>query len=513
VRVVFGDVTIADSHNAIIVHETRLAPVYYFPREAVDMSRLHATDHHSYCPFRGTASYWTLSVDGRVAENAAWSYQEPYNEATLIKDYIAFFSAGVDAIYDGDEEVFISARDESAYRGLNRLVPWLLYDAWNIESVQALVDGFARRLIEIGVPLWRMRLGIRTLHPLLFSMNYSWQADQGEAKVWQIDYGIFQDSRFLASPLVPILAGAGGVRRRLDIPNPQLDYPIVRDLHAQGCSDYVAMPMVFSDGQINYITLVSKQPGGFSTQALGHIHEALPLLSRLFEVHAVRSNAVNLLDTYLGRQSGSKVLDGLIKHGDGEDIYSVIWFCDLRDSTPLAESMSREAFLVLLNQYFECMAGAALDHGGEVLRFIGDAVLVIFPITPPDIEGFDVRALKTRVCETALRAARDAAKRVAALNHQRTQRGEVPIDYGIGLHVGNVMYGNIGTRGRLEFTVIGAAANEAARIEGLCKTLGNKILLSREFAQYCESELVSLGEQALRGVGHRREIFTLPAID
>ena len=182
---------------------------------------------------------------------------------------------------------------------------------------------------------------------------------------------------------MPILAGAGGVRRRLDIPNPQLDYPIVRDLYAEGGTDYIAMPMIFSDGQINTISLASNQPGGFGSRLLGHIHEAMPLLSRLFEVHAVRSNAVNLLETYLGRQSGSKVLNGLIKRGDGEDIYAVIWFCDLRDSTPLAESMSREEFLLLLNEYFECMAGAVLDHGGEVLRFIGDAVLAIFPIMPP----------------------------------------------------------------------------------------------------------------------------------
>jgi class 3 adenylate cyclase/uncharacterized protein (DUF427 family) len=510
VRVVFNGVTVADSTRTVIVHETRRPPVYYFPRADVDMAVLLATDRHSYCPFRGNASYWTLQVNGRQAENAVWSYPEPFSEAMIIQGYIAFFSDLMDGIYDGDAEVFFTARDDSAYGQLNPLIPWLLYDASELPSAQTLVHEFARHLLRVGVSLWWLRIGIRTLHPQLFSTNYGWRQDRDTVEAHQLGYGIFQDSRFLESPLIPILAGAGGVRRRLDIPNPQLDYPILHDLYAEGGTDYIVMPMIFSDGQINTISLASNQPGGFSTRLLGHIHEALPLLSRLFEVHAVRSNAVNLLETYLGRQSGSKVLNGLIKRGDGEDIYAVIWFCDLRDSTPLAESMSRAEFLLLLNEYFECMAGAVLDHGGEVLRFIGDAVLAIFPIVPPAAGAVDTLALKGAVCATALAAARDAAGRVERVNKERIKQHKTAFRYGIGLHIGNVMYGNIGTPGRLEFTVIGSAANEAARIESLCKTLGHKLLLSEEFARYCSDELIGLGGQELRGVRRTREVFTLP---
>lgn len=194
---------------------------------------------------------------------------------------------------------------------------------------------------------------------------------------------------------------------------------------------------------------------------------------------------------------------GQIKRGDGQDIYAVIWFCDLRGSTPLADSMSRQEFLDLLNDYFECMAGAVLDHGGEVLRFIGDAMLAIFPIAD---DGFELNA----ACETAVESANDAIQRMKELNERRAGDGKPALGFGIGLHLGNVMYGNIGTPTRIEFTVIGAAANEAARIESMCKELGEHFLLSEEVVKNLKGDWKSLGEHGLRGVGEAMEIFTLP---
>ncbi len=388
----------------------------------------------------------------------------------------------------------------------NPLAEWLLQEAWKASSPKELVAWLCHYLHKVDVPLWRLRLVIRTLHPQLFSNSYGWQYPD-ELKEFDITHSILQESRYLDSPLVPIFAGAGGVRRRLDIPNLQLDYPILKDLKAEGVSDYVAMPMLFSDGQINVISLATKQPGGFSTTALGYIYEALPLLSRLVEVHALRRTAVDLLDTYLGHDSGEKVLNGRVKLGDGEHIHAVLWFCDLRESTPLADSLSQDDFLRLLNQYFECMAGAVLDHGGEVLRFIGDAVLAIFPIG--NTADADRQALTVNACETALAAVNTANERMFTLNQERQLRAEPLLQTGIGLHLGDVMYGNIGTAQRLEFTVIGAAANEAARIESLCKTLGKSVLISAEFARYGSQPLVSLGRHCLRGVHSEQELFTL----
>jgi len=221
-------------------------------------------------------------------------------------------------------------------------------------------------------------------------------------------------------------------------------------------------------------------------------------------VHALRRKAASLLDTYLGPHAGERVLNGLIRRGDRADIRAVIWFCDLRDSTPLAQAMSRDNFLACLNEFFDCVAGAVLDQGGQILRFIGDAALAIFPI-----EDGPKDASLEAACESAIAAAREASTRMKTYNAQRAQESQPALDYGIGLHVGEVSYGNIGTGNRLEFTVIGEAANLAARIESLCKLLDKPVLLSADFANCQPDHAVSLGEHALKGIDTPVEIFAL----
>jgi adenylate cyclase len=508
IRMLFNGVTVADSDEAMILREGRLAPVYYFPRADVRTDLMHPTRRRTHCPFRGNASYWTLKVGEQMAENAVWSYEEPYAEARKVKDYIAFDQARMDAVYERDEPLE-PATPAPLSDQTNPLVDWLLRKAWDAASMRELVSQAAKALVQAGIPVSRLWIAIRTLHPQLLSTSYLWESSDGHVQERTVGHDVLQEQRYLDSPLKLIFEGMGGVRRRLDVPDPQLDYPIVRDLLQEGATDYVAMPLVFSDGQINVISLSTKQPGGFRTRDLGHLYEVLPLLSRLLEVHAVRRTALNLLNTYLGGQSGQRVLNGLVKRGDGENIHAVIWFCDLRESTALAESVSREEFLEILNQYFECMAGAVLEHGGEVLRFIGDAVLAIFPIAEPAGEQPEPATATLGACEAALAAVRDAARRMAELGRRRAGDGQPPLGYGVGLHVGHVMYGNIGTPTRLEFSVVGPAANEAARIESLCKTLAVPVLLSSEFAQHYAGELVSLGRHHLRGVSSPREIFTL----
>ncbi|MGI9305318.1 MAG: DUF427 domain-containing protein [Gammaproteobacteria bacterium] len=505
VRVQFNGITVGDSPHAMIVRETRQPPVYYFPREHVRMDLMYPTRKHTHCPFRGNASYWTLKAGERIVENAAWSYETPFEDAAVIRSYVAFYGEQMDAIYEADRKTRTAV--DNTYT--NPLVDWLLRDAWDIPTSRELVRQFAQTLVAADIPLWRLWLTIRVLHPQLLSTGYEWQAGDDDVEERGVTYSVLEEERYLQSPLVPIFDGAGGVRRRLDIANPQLDYPIVKELQASGATDYVAMPLLFSDGQINAISLTSKHPGGFSAEHLGYVYEVLPLLSRLFEVHNTRRTASNLLNTYLGKQSGEKVLRGLIKRGDGEHIHAVIWFCDLRGSTTLADSMPREQFLQILNQFFECMAGAVLDHDGEVLRFIGDAVLAIFPIADPGDNGVDIDSLTAQACDAAMTAAHDAEQRIKNLNQEHSRRGEPPLEYGIGLHVGDVMYGNIGTPERLEFSVIGAAANEAARIESMCKKLKQTLLVSAEFAHRYRGELQSLGRHELRGVGSAHELFTL----
>lgn len=190
-------------------------------------------------------------------------------------------------------------------------------------------------------------------------------------------------------------------------------------------------------------------------------------------------------------------------------IHAVIWFCDLRDSTRLAEITPVDSFLGVLNDFFDCMAGAVLDHGGEVLRYIGDAALAIFPIGDTSKILEEACMPSEGACKRALDAAREARQRIDALNERRQVAGDPPIRFGLALHVGDVMYGNIGVPQRLEFTVIGKAANEAARLEGMCKELGHPILISSAFPRCFPGEMISLGTHALRGVSEAQEIFTL----
>jgi len=499
VRVEVGGITIADSDRAVIMRETRLAPAYYFPQDDVRMDLLRRTDLRTYCPFKGNASYWNLVVGDRVIENAVWGYEEPFEEAASVKGYVSFYWQKMDAWYEDDVRMLPPAQPTGA--DANPFVDWLVRKAPHAKTPEELVQGFAHMLVATGMPLWRLRVLIRTLHPQVLASVYSWQSDSDEIEVHHPSYEVLNRREFRASPFASVLHGEGGIRRRLDGPEPKLDFPILEDLREQGATDYVAMPLKFSNGQLNIITLVSQAPGGFTTEDLGQLYEILAILARLLEVHAMHRTAGSLLDTYLGRNAGRRVLDGLIKRGDGEDVHAVIWFSDLRNSTMLSETLPRESYLALLNGFFDAMAGAIMDHGGEVLKFIGDAVLAIFPI--------DDRANPQPASAHAIAAVREAERRLAVFNQER--QGEADLGYGIALHRGDLTYGNIGAAERLDFTVIGPAVNEASRIEGMCKGLGETVLLSASFAEHFSGGLRTLGRHRLRGVEAEQELFTLPA--
>ncbi|MAF46797.1 MAG: DUF427 domain-containing protein [Rhodospirillales bacterium] len=503
IRIEFNGETIAESDRVIAVHESRLLPAYYFPIEDVHMDNLVPSDLRTLCAFKGEANYWDLRVGDHSEANAAWAYKMPDQNVAGIEGRISFYWNLMDAWYLNGQRIHAPDRDE-APTGINPLAQWLMHDAWNADSNPDLVYKFCRGLIEYGIPIFRFRLIIRTLHPQLYARVFTWSKGDPEVEEFRADRTVVEAEQFVNSPFAAILEGAGGVRRRLDTANPQLDYPVLQDLLDEGATDYVAMPLVFSDGQVNAFSIASDRPGGFSTDDLGYIYEIIPVLSRLIEMHYVRRTAVTLLDTYLGHQTGERVLDGLVKRGDGEDIHAVIWFCDLRNSTSLSESMQRTAYLEMLNQFLEAMADSVSEAGGEVLRFIGDAALAIFPIGEHD------HAARCEATGRAVAAARQAVRRMRALNDERSADGLDEIGYGIGLHLGDVTYGNIGSESRLEFTVIGPAANEAARIENMTKALDRPVIMSEEFRRCFPDTLVSLGRHSLRGIADEHELFTLP---
>ena len=502
IRAEFQGETVADSSNVLVMHETRLAPVFYFPREDVSMDLLVKSDHHTHCPFKGNASYWTIRVGEKSAKDAAWSYETPYDESSGVKGYVAFYWQAIDKWYGDDAAIVEQPRDKADAKD-NPLVNWLVHDAWKSKSSRDLVMSFSDAMIAAGFPLWRLRLLVRTLNPLLFALVYTWQRGGDEVMVVESPHETLQSEQFRNSPFALVINGEGGVRRRLEGPNAKLDFPILEDLVAEGATDYVAIPLRFSDGQLNILTLVSDRPGGFSTEELGQIYEILQTLGRLFESHALRLSSSTLLRTYLGSDAGQRVMDGLVKRGDGEDIHAAIWITDLRDSTSLAASLSREEYLSLLNRYFDSVAGAVLDHGGEVLKFIGDSVLAIFAIDDPDQK-------EPEACARALAAAGAASRQFEVVNKERAADGAPLLEFGIALHRGDLTYGNIGTTKRLDFTVIGSAVNEAARIESLSKTLNRQILISSAFSESVPDPMISLGHHTLRGVTGECEIFGLP---
>jgi adenylate cyclase len=358
---------------------------------------------------------------------------------------------------------------------------------------------FCRKLLACGISLHRVAVFVRTLHPNVAGRGYFWRADREEVEVDQAEHSFIGSEEHLASPIYAVWSSNREVRRRLADPACPMDYPVLGDLRAEGVTDYLAMPLRFLSDEVHCATFATRRPGGFTEAEVAALQRVLPPFTRFAEVYANMRKAQNILDAYLGPAAGEKVLAGRIKRGDGEDINAVIWFCDLRDSTALADSMGRHEFLALLNDYFECVLGPVLERGGQVLRFIGDAALAIFPVDGRPDGG------EKQACAQALAAAREALAGMEKLNQARPR----PLRFGIGLHLGELTYGNIGTPTRIEFTVVGAAANEAARIESLCKHLDVDLLVSEPVARALPGEFRSLGSHTLRGVGDKMELFTV----
>lgn len=380
------------------------------------------------------------------------------------------------------------------------LVNWLCEEARLETDRGAFIAAFAERLRSVGVPVDRLTTGIPILHPQIDTTSILWQVGKGAIeRAWLMQPENYQMRA--NSPLHSAYFEGKGTRCRITSTPEPGEFGIIPDLREEGFTDYLVLPVPFADGSNKALTFGTKGPEGFGEDHVELLRALVPTLGVILELQTARRTAETLLTTYLGAQAGKRVLDGQIKRGDADAIHAVIWFSDLRGSTPLADSMAPEAFMALLNDYLECMATAVLEHGGEVLRFIGDAALGIFPISAE----LPVQA----ACQEAVAAARDAIARMEAINASRREREERAVEFGVGLHLGDVLYGNIGARARLEFTVTGAAANEAARIEGLCKKLGQHLLLSEPVAHHLADETIDLGTHLLRGVGSEVRIFTV----
>lgn len=378
------------------------------------------------------------------------------------------------------------------------MVTWLLDGARTVNTPNHIVDEMGQRFIRAGMPLVRLAVFVRTLHPSVFGRAFVWRPGE-ETTVVPVGYEIGESSAYRDNPVVQVVTNRTPLRRSITAES-RAEFSILEELAHEGATDYFALPLHFTDNSVHVVSFASARKEGFSDDDLWAMERIQLPLARVAEIYAFRRTTQVLLNTYLGHQSGTRVLNGMIRRGDGDHINAVIWFTDLRHSTDLADQLSQVEFLALLNDYFEAMAGSVLEHDGEVLRFIGDAALAIFPVGEEPDDA-------TTACRAAAAAAHDALERIRVLNTERQVHSQPLIEVGIGLHLGDVTYGNVGAENRLEFTVIGAAANEAARIEGLCKTLKRPVLASAEVVTHLDDGWESMGAHPLRGVGREIEIY------
>lgn len=377
--------------------------------------------------------------------------------------------------------------------GVDAVFEWLVDGAPGAETAVDVVGRMGEDLIAAGVPIDRMAAFVTTLHPTVLGRAFWW--NKGEpVRVGELTHEVQRSESFRRSPVADVFRTRVEVRRRIEGIG-DADYEVYRDLSKQGFTDYVCMPMVFLRGQVHAIAFATKRPGGFSDADLGALRRVVRPLSRVAEILALHRTAANLLSTYVGRNSGERVLAGRIFRGDIETLRAVLWFSDLRGFTELSARSTPREVIDTLNELFECQVAAIERHGGEVLKFIGDGLLAIFPL------GSDAE-LPARA-EAALAAADDALAALAARNAARPE----PMRVGLALHVGEVAYGNIGGSQRLDFTAIGAAVNLASRLEGLTSKLGRPFVVSEEVARAVARPLEEVGTFELKGVPQPQRVF------
>lgn len=401
------------------------------------------------------------------------------------------------------EEFF---RTEGAYTGLGAPIPggqvarWLLVESPHIDSGVELFDELCWRLLGDNVPLWRATFHTGTLHPQILGVGSRWLRDRKIIEEYRVLHGSEQTDEYRLSPIRATIERGTPLRRRLDRPVPE--FPLLERIRKAGGTDYFALPLNRTFRRFPVVTWATDRPDGFSEADIAKLEEINPSFAAIAETRAVRRISTSLLDTYLGPQAGRRILAGQILRAQGERMRAVIMMTDMRNFTGLSDRLAGDAVIELLDDYFDAIVSPIQQHKGEILKFMGDGVLAIFPAD--DDEDFAPSSLR------ALEAATQGLDRLAGINQARRDNELAEVRTGIGLHLGEVIYGNVGSADRLDFTVIGPAVNLASRIEGLTKRLLRPLLTSSAFAEICPRPLVSLGFHPVRGLFQPEEVFGLP---
>jgi adenylate cyclase len=360
--------------------------------------------------------------------------------------------------------------------------------------------GFCERLVDAGLPLWRVGFFVRTLHPDVFGRNFIWKPGS-DLVLGTTDFDIQDSPQFNSSPLAIVFRQGLEVRCRLDDPESKRFPFLDEDMRAEEVTDYIALPLRFTDGSVNASSWTTKHPGGFTDEQLSALRSLMLPLTRMIEIANLTRKAAVLLDTYVGNRAGARILGGQIRRGHTETMNAAIWLSDLRGFTALSDRLPAETVVDILNRYFDCQVPAIRAHGGEILKFMGDGLLAVFPIAEQDGDAVQVSA-------QVLQAARESRAQVEALRYEVGDAVE-RFRFGVALHVGKILYGNIGGGNRLDFTCIGPAVNLAARLEKIAGRLHRTIVASAEFVEVCEDGWVDLGEFPISGFSKAERVYGL----
>ena len=381
------------------------------------------------------------------------------------------------------------------------VVDWLTNGTRDQRFIDNIFAEMCIRLQQAGIPLKRATMHVRIQHPQWLGAGFMWSDGMREATITRVDFDVVGRSEFIGSPINEMMDGATELRERLEgDPSLGRKHAIYDEMRAKGLTDYVVWPLHHTLGKRHFVTFATDRPGGFDEAHVAALKKLLPVLALVSEIRIKNRLARTLLETYVGSHAGELILAGATRRGTGTTVRAAIMICDLRDFTKISDNWPRDDVIDLLNDYFDAMSEPIAKHGGEILKFIGDGLLAIFPLSQPD------------ACANLLHAVTEARGAMAALNARNNGSGRAPLNYGIGVHVGDVMYGNIGSTSRLDFTVIGPAVNMASRLEALTKQVGRPVLLSRDFAELVARDfaLERVGKYEVRGFSDPIELFAFP---
>ena len=376
------------------------------------------------------------------------------------------------------------------------VVDWLIDGARTVRQPQEVLAELCHRLVAAGLPLYRVAVFVRTLHPNVMGRRFLWRQGEG-VQVSEAPYAMLDTDTYRASPIPVVFATERPIRRRIADPDCPDDYQIIAELRAEGVTDYLVHPLPFANGEVHAASWTTQRAGGFTDGDIAALEAVRLPFARLAEIYALRRIATTLLSTYVGSSTGERILQGRIRRGDLERIHAVILLSDLRGFTGLSDRLPGEQVIGLLNSYFDGLVPAIEAEGGEVLKFTGDGLLAIFPVA----------AAPAAACRAALAAVGTGRATLAECNTQRRERNEPELRSGMALHQGEVLYGNVGSAARLDFTAIGPAVNLTARLETLARDLGRDLVVSATFATHCPEAVASLGTFQLRGFREAVEVF------